>query len=110
MASNNARVVDADEIVSPTAPTVIIQPTPAPAGPSPKRAAGRLPGSDCLVLILPSDEGELTAQAMENWYQACTTDEPFALELVGTKSSQGFVLRARSPAQLELLCKQLEAQ
>lgn len=52
----------------------------------------------------------MAAQAMENWFQACATDEPFALELVGTRREQGFVLRASSEAQLTLLSKQLQAQ
>lgn len=101
--------VHAHEAVSPTAPTVKLQ--PAPASPNaPTGQVTRVPGAEYLALIVPSDEGELTAQAMENWYQACNTDEPFALELTGTTSEQGFVLRASSSAQLELLCKQLEAQ
>jgi hypothetical protein len=67
-------------------------------------------GCPFLALIMPSDEGERQAQAMENWFQACSSDEPFALELVGTRREQGFLLRASSEAQLTLLCKQLEAQ
>lgn len=67
-------------------------------------------GCPFLALIVPNDEGELQAQAMENWFQACATDEPFALEIVGTRREQGFVLRASSQEQCDLLCKQLEAQ
>ncbi len=75
----------------------------APRSPEPQ-------GCQFLALITPSDEGERQAQAMENWFQACASDEPFSLELVGTKREQGFLLRASSEAQLTLLCKQLEAQ
>ncbi len=67
-------------------------------------------GGRFLALIMPSDEGERQAQAMENWFQACSSDEPFALELVGTRREQGFLLRASSETQLTMLCKQLEAQ
>ncbi len=67
-------------------------------------------GGQFLALIVPSDEGERQAQAMENWFQACASDEPFALELVGTRREQGFLLRASSQTQLTMLCKQLEAQ
>ncbi len=67
-------------------------------------------GGQFLARLMPSDEGERQAQAMENWLQACASDEPFALELVGTRREQGFLLRASSAAQLTLLCKQLEAQ
>jgi len=70
----------------------------------------RAEGGQFLALLVPSDEGERQAQAMENWLQACASDEPFALELVGTRREQGFLLRASSQAQLTLLCKQLEAQ
>ncbi len=35
---------------------------------------------------------------MESWFQACGTEEPFALELVGTSKEQGFLLRASSQA------------
>jgi len=69
-----------------------------------------LQGGQFLALIVPSDEGERQAQAMENWLQACASDKPFALELVGTRREQGFLLRASSEAQLAMLCKQLEAQ
>jgi hypothetical protein len=61
-------------------------------------------------MIVPHEEGERQAQAMETWFQACASDEPFALELVGTRREQGFVLRASSEAQLTLLSKQFEAQ
>src|SRR5258708_39425627 len=70
----------------------------------------RAEGGQFLALLVPSDEGERQAQAMENWLQACASDEPFAFELVGTRREQGFLLRASSQAQLTLLCKQLEAQ
>jgi hypothetical protein len=72
--------------------------------------AQTIEGCNYLALIIPSDEGELQAQAMENWFQACSSDEPFALELIGTRREQGFVLRASSEAQLSLLCKQFQAQ
>jgi hypothetical protein len=67
-------------------------------------------GGAHLVMIVPHEEGERQAQAMETWFQACATDEPFALELVGTRREQGFVLRASASAQLTLLSKQFEAQ
>src|SRR5712692_6887936 len=67
-------------------------------------------GCAYLAQIVPCDEGERLAQAMENWFGASASDSPFALELAGTSSSQGFVLRASSEAQLTLLCKQFEAQ
>src|SRR5216110_2208239 len=69
-----------------------------------------LQGSQHLAMIVPSDEGELEASAMENWFQACSSDEPFALELVGTRREQGFVLRASSETRLTLRCKQFQAQ
>ena len=67
-------------------------------------------GCQFLAMIVPSDEGERQAQAMENWFQACASDQPFSLELVGTRREQGFLLRASSEEQRALLCKQLEAQ
>src|SRR5438270_6582401 len=67
-------------------------------------------GGAYLVMIVPHEEGERQAQAMETWFQACASDEPFSLELVGTRREQGFVLRASSEAQLILLSKQFEAQ
>ena len=67
-------------------------------------------GGAHLVMIVPHEEGERQAQAMETWFQACASDEPFSLELVGTGREQGFVLRASSEAQLTLLSKQFEAQ
>jgi hypothetical protein len=67
-------------------------------------------GVSHLVMIVPHEEGERQAQAMETWFQACASDEPFSLELVGTRREQGFVLRASSEAQLTLLSKQFEAQ
>jgi hypothetical protein len=67
-------------------------------------------GGAYLVMIVPHEEGERQAQAMETWFQACASDEPFSLELVGTRREQGFVLRASSEAQLTLLSKQFEAQ
>jgi len=93
------------------------QPTPPPVWqvatqpltPLSQASSGHV-GSDYLALIVPSDEGELQAQAMENWFQACSSDEPFTLELTGTRREQGFVLRASSQAQLSLLCKQFQAQ
>jgi hypothetical protein len=63
-----------------------------------------------LAMIVPHEEGERQAQAMETWFQACASDEPFSLELVGTRREQGFVLRASSEAHLTLLSKQFEAQ
>ena len=83
----------------------------APTAPQ-ARVSGSPPlaqGSPYLLLIVPFDEGELEAQAMENFFQACATDEPFSLELVGTRREQGFLLRASSEAQLTLLRKQFEA-
>lgn len=71
----------------------------------------RSPVGAChLMLIVPSDEGELHASAMENFFQACATDEAFSLELAGTQREQGFILRASSEEQLVLLSKQLCAQ
>ncbi|GHO50836.1 type IV secretory system conjugative DNA transfer family protein [Ktedonospora formicarum] len=67
-------------------------------------------GAQYLLLITPSDEEERQASAMENFFQACASDEPFAVELVGTRREQGFVLRASSAEQLLLLSKQFSAQ
>ena len=67
-------------------------------------------GSAHLLLIVPFDEGELQAQAMENWFQASASDEPFALELAGNSREQVFLLHASSKSQLTLLRKQFEAQ
>src|SRR5579859_721785 len=67
-------------------------------------------GAEHLVLIVPSDEGVRMASAMENWFQACASDEAFSLDLVGTRRDQGFVLRASSAEQLVLLSKQFAAQ
>jgi hypothetical protein len=67
-------------------------------------------GAEHLMLIVPSEEGELQASAMENFFQACATDEPFSLELAGTRREQGFILRASSAEQLVLLSKQFSAQ
>ena len=75
-----------------------------------RRECGRLQGAEHLMLIIPSDEGERQAQAMENFFQACASDEAFSLELVGTRREQGFVLRASSAEQLLLLSKQFAAQ
>src|SRR5260370_9694389 len=61
-------------------------------------------------MIVPHEEGERQAQAMETWFQASASDAPCALELVGTRREQGFVLRASSEVQLTLLSKQFEAQ
>ena len=87
---------------TPTAPTVPIT--------AAQQQIDAPQGSQYLAMIVPSDEGELQAQAMENWFQACASDEPFSLELVGTRREQGFLLRANSEAQLTMLCKQLMAQ
>src|SRR5579883_2084276 len=84
-----------------TAPTIPLSAPPA---------APVTQGGTYVVMIVPSDEGERQAEAMENWFQACASDEPFSLELVGTSREQGFVLRASSEAQLVMLCKQFEAQ
>src|SRR6266487_330608 len=100
----------------PTTPTVPLpkqggngQGTPPSSGPG-ASPSPRPKGCQFLVLIMPSDEGERQAQAMENWFQACSSDEPFSLELVGTRREQGFLLRTSSEEQLTLLSKQLEAQ
>src|SRR5579884_3101663 len=82
---------------SPTAPTVPIQvPTKQ--------------GNTHLLMIVPHEEGERQAAAMENWFQACSSDEAFALELAGTRREQVFLLRAGSDEQLTLLSKQFDAQ
>nr|BBH92282.1 hypothetical protein KTA_04810 [Thermogemmatispora argillosa] len=64
-----------------------------------------------LAWLVPSDDpgGQRQAQAIENWLQACASDLPFALELVGTSQAQGFLLRSCEREQLQLLCRQLEA-
>ncbi|GHO82321.1 hypothetical protein KSZ_03270 [Dictyobacter formicarum] len=67
-------------------------------------------GAEYVLLMLPGEEGALQASAMENFFQACATDEAFSLELVGTRREQGFVLRASSEEQLILLSKQFSAQ
>ncbi len=67
-------------------------------------------GGEYVVLIVPGEEGERQASAMENWFQACADDRVFSLELVGTRREQGFVLRASSRDQLVLLLKQFAAQ
>src|SRR5438874_8586922 len=96
----------------PQAPVQKAKPQPAP----PMEGAPHQPsplgeeGPPYLLMIVPFDEGEIQAQAMENWFQACATDEPFSLELTGTRREQGFLLRASSKAQLTLLRKQFEAQ
>lgn len=103
---------------TPTTPTVPLprsggngQGTPPPSTPGAAMEPEPQPeGCSFLALIVPSDEGERQAQAMENWFQACASDEPFSLELVGTKREQGFLLRASSEEQLTQLSKQLEAQ
>ena len=74
------------------------------------KSVARPQGAEHLMLIIPSDEGERQAQAMENFFQACASDEAFSLELVGTRREQGFVLRASSAEQLLLLSKQFAAQ
>lgn len=99
---------------SPTAPTVVLHAASdrqqtaktTDVNASEKKREGGL----FLARIVPSDEGELLVAAMENWFQACSSDEPFSLELVGTHREQRFVLRATSSEQLNMLCKQLEAQ
>ncbi len=100
---------------TPTAPLLTLggngQGTPPPSAPGTSAVPSPEPeGGQFLAVILPGDEGERQAQAMENWLQACASDEPFSLELVGTRREQGFLLRASSEEQLTLLCKQLEAQ
>jgi hypothetical protein len=100
---------------TPTAPTVPL-PTTTASRPGSAGNGGSAPappepgGCRFLALIVPPDEGEREAQAMENWLQACSFEEPFSLELVGTRSAQGFLLRASSERQLASLCKQFEAQ
>src|SRR5712692_581409 len=78
--------------------------------PSAPASAAAPQGCRYLAQIVPFDEGERLAQAMENWFGASASDSPFALELAGTRREQGFVLRASSEEQLTLLCKQFEAQ
>ncbi|GCE09190.1 hypothetical protein KDAU_65190 [Dictyobacter aurantiacus] len=89
---------------SATAPTIQIPPS------SPVDVIATPVGAEHVLLILPGEEGELQASAMENFFQACATDEAFSLELVGTRREQGFVLRASSAEQLVLLSKQFSAQ
>ena len=106
------RVTQSTTPTTPTIPLPTSSQARSPQGES-RQAAQPPPesqGCPFLVVIIPSDEGERQAQAMENWFQACSSDEPFSLELVGTKREQGFLLRASSEQQLRLLCKQLEAQ
>lgn len=91
------------------------QQTPTPTATSSSATAPTVPlpaprrGSEHLVMILPHEEGERQAEAMETLLQACATDSPFALELAGTRREQVFLLRASSSEQQVLLCKQLEA-
>ncbi len=73
------------QTVSPTAPTVKLRPASSPPAAAPAPGITPQVQGAYLALISPPDEGELTAQAMENWFQACATDEPFSLELVGTR-------------------------
>src|SRR5260370_40750561 len=61
-------------------------------------------------MTVETEGGEGKAQARETWFKACASDEPFSIELVGTRREQGFVLRASSEVQLTLLSKQFEAQ
>lgn len=97
--------------VSSTATTLPLRAVPTPGAAAPPSVSPSSGNSgQCLALLIPSDEGELTAAAMENFFQACSSDDCFSLELVGTKREQGFVLRASSEVQYNLLCKQLEAQ
>jgi len=89
------------------------QATPNPAATTMPLTPHPLPtivGGEHVVMIVPHEEGLRQAGAMETWFQACSSDSPFALELVGTKKEQGCVLRASSADQLVLLCKQFEAQ
>src|SRR5579883_3319925 len=76
---------------SPTAPTVPIQvPTKQ--------------GNAHLLMIVPHEEGERQAAAMENWFQACSSDEAFALELAGTRREQVFLRRAVDVALQTIRC------
>lgn len=86
------------------------QSTPTVQIATPQKPVEAPQGSQYLAMIIPFDEGELQAQAMENWFQACASDQPFCLELAGTRREQGFLLRSSSEAQLTMLCKQLQAQ
>ena len=86
------------------------QPTTPLVAPTPVEMIATPPGAEHLMLIIPSEEGELQASAMETFFQACASDEAFGLELVGTRREQGFVLRASSAEQLLLLSKQFSAQ
>src|SRR5439155_9017040 len=100
---------------APTVPLPPVQKARPPQQAPPVEGAPHQPsplgeGPPYLLMIVPFDEGEIQAQAMENWFQACATDEPFSLELTGTRREQGFLLRASSKAQLTLLRKQFEAQ
>ena len=100
---------------APTVPLPPVQKAKPPQQAPPVEGAPHQPsplgeGPPYLLMIVPFDEGEIQAQAMENWFQACATDEPFSLELTGTRREQGFLLRASSKAQLTLLRKQFEAQ
>jgi hypothetical protein len=85
-------------------------PTTPLVAPTPVEMIATPPGAEHLMLIIPSEEGELQASAMETFFQACASDEAFSLELVGTRREQGFVLRASSAEQLLLLSKQFSAQ
>ena len=94
-----------------TSPIDIANMPTTPLAPSPPVEIIAAPvGTEHVMLILPSEEGERQASAMENFFQACATDEVFSLELVGTRREQGFVLRASSAEQLVLLSKQFSAQ
>jgi membrane protease YdiL (CAAX protease family) len=73
--------------------------------PGPPTASGAF-----LRMIVPPIEGEREALAMENWLQACSSDEPFALELCGDRRVQAILLRAASEETLSALSKQIEAQ
>lgn len=67
-------------------------------------------GNPYLVMIVPHEEGERLAEAISTWFQAASSDSPFALELAGTRREQIFLLRASAEDQLVQLSKQLEAQ
>lgn len=89
---------------SPTATTIALAPVDQ------RHHLISIEGGEHVVMIVPHEEGLRQAEAMETWFQACSTDSPFTLELVGTQKEQGFLLRASSADQLTLLCKQFEAQ
>ena len=73
-------------------------------------SAATAEGSQHVLTIVPFEEGERYGAAMETWFQACSEDTPFALELLGTSREQRFLLRASSDAQMTTLFKQFVAQ